>query len=195
VQRPVGRTAGRWIAGGALAALLVADVAWAESRDDVWTHSGASLAAFAGHWVRTEVERDDAARNAEIARVTEPMNFVTRSFARSLMRRRMQPETERVLTLATNALRVRVDGEERPALQPDGRLRATDAGEVTDRWLSDGRIEHTWSRGGDEGHGVVVWEVTEDGALVAHVVVMNPHYEGAMKYTTTYRRAGDAPLH
>jgi len=72
----------------------------------------------------------------------------------------------------------------------------SETGEVTDRWLPDGRIERTWSRGGDEGHGTVVWELSRDGALLsAHATAHNPHCEGAMQYTTPYRRAGDAPAH
>ncbi len=190
-QRPARRAAR--IASGALAALLVGVVAHAEPEVLALPDS---LAAFAGRWVRTEHARDDATRTAQIERVTASMSFVTRGFARSVMQSRMQPAAEIALTRGTDALAVLADAEERPALQPDGRLRQTPNSEVTDRLLPDGRIERTWNRGGDEGRGVVVWEVSPDGTLLfVRATAHNPHYEGAMQYTTTYRRAGDETAH
>ena len=49
---------------------------------------------FIGNWVRTERERDDAARDAMIERVTEPMSFAFRGFARGVMHKRMVPVEE-----------------------------------------------------------------------------------------------------
>ncbi len=49
------------------------------------------LSAFEGTWSRTRIERDYAAREAEIVRVTEFMSSLALGIARLLMSRRMRP--------------------------------------------------------------------------------------------------------
>jgi hypothetical protein len=71
--------------------------------------TAAGLDAFTGTWVRAERERDDAARDAMIVRVTEPMSFAFRGFARGVMRKRMVPVERYVIEQGAGAARIRND--------------------------------------------------------------------------------------
>jgi hypothetical protein len=143
------------------------------------------LEGFIGNWVRTERERDDAARDAMIERVTEPMSFAFRGFARGVMHRRMVPVERYVIEQFAGTTRIRNDrGQEFPL---DGRAHATDKDrEVTSRISESGEIEQVWKEGSDS-HGVTTWRI-DSGRLVVSQHVIDSHFEAPLDYSTTYRR-------
>ena len=146
----------------------------------------AGLDGFTGTWVRTENERDDAARDAMIVRVTEPMSFAFRGFARGVMRRRMVPVEHYVVEQNAGAARIRNDrGQEFPL---DGRPHGAEKErEVTSRLSETGEIEQVWKEGSDS-HGVTTWHLEDDGRLVVSQHVIDSHFEAPLEYSTTYRR-------
>ena len=146
----------------------------------------AGLVAFTGTWVRTERERDDAARDAMIVRVTEPMSYAFRGFARGVMRKRMVPVERYVIEQGAGAARIRNDkGVEFPL---DGRPHVTGKDrEVTSRLSETGEIEQVWRESSDS-HGVTTWRVEDGGRLVVSQRVFDSHFEAPLEYSTTYRR-------
>jgi hypothetical protein len=148
--------------------------------------AAAGLDGFTGTWVRSERERDDAARDAMIVRVTEPMSFTFRGFARGVMRRRMVPIERYVIEQIAGSARIRNDkGMEFPL---DGRPHVTGKDrEVTSRLMETGEIEQTWKEGADS-HGVTTWRLEPDGRLVVSQRVVDSHFEAPLEYSTTYRR-------
>ena len=148
--------------------------------------AAAGLDAFTGTWVRSERERDDAARDAMIVRVTEPMSFTFRGFARGVMRQRMVPIERYVIEQSEGSARIRNDkGVEFPL---DGRPHVTGKDrEVTSRLTETGEIEQTWKESSDS-HGVTTWRLESDGRLVVSQHVVDSHFESPLEYSTTYRR-------
>jgi len=146
----------------------------------------ARLVAFTGTWVRTERERDDAARDAMIVRVTQPMSFAFRGFARGVMRKRMVPVERYVIEQGAGAARIRNDkGVEFPL---DGRPHVTgEDREVTSRLSETGEIEQVWKEGSDR-HGITIWRLEDDGLLVVSQHVVDSHFDEPLEYSTTYRR-------
>ena len=165
--------------GGRLAAIL-AVAALASYAGAVPT----DLGGFAGTWVRDARERDDAARDEMIVRVTEPMSLAFRGFARGVMRRRMVP-VERYAIEAGEVPRIRNDkGVEHPL---DGQPRVMGEGrEVTSR-LVGGEIEQSWKEG--ESHGTTTWRLEDSDHLVVTQRVIDPHFTAPIEYATSYRRA------
>jgi hypothetical protein len=160
------------LAGVALATLPVAGAA-------------ARLDEFTGTWLRAERERDDAARDAMIVRVTEPMSFAFRGFARRVMRKRMVPGERYVIEQGAGVPRIRNDkGVEFPL---DGRPHGAGDREVTSRLSETGEIEQVWKEGSDS-HGVTTWRIEDDGRLVVSQHVIDPHFAAPLEYSTTYRR-------
>jgi hypothetical protein len=150
--------------------------------------SASDVDGFAGTWVRTERERDDAAREAMIVRVTEPMSFAFRSFARGVMRKRMVP-TERYVLEQGAAGVPQIRNDKGVVLPLDGQTHVTGENrEVTSRLSERGEIEQSWQEGSDS-HGTTVWRLTADGLLVVSHHVVDPHFEAPLEYSTTYRRA------
>ena len=144
------------------------------------------LDGFAGNWVRDARERDDAARDAEIVRVTEPMSFAFRSFARGVMRKRMVPSERYVVEHGAGAASIRNDAG--LVLPLAGRAHATAKDhEVVSRLSDRGEIEQSWTEGSDS-HGTTTWHLDGDGRLVVSQVVYDPHFDGPIEYSTTYRR-------
>lgn len=148
--------------------------------------SAARLDEFTGTWVRAEHERDDAARDAMIVRVTEPMSFAFRGFARGVMRKRMVPVERYVIEQGAGGARIRNDkGVEFPL---DGRPHGAESDrEVTSRLSETGEIEQIWKEGSDS-HGVTTWRIEDDGRLVVSQHVIDPHFAAPLEYSTTYRR-------
>ena len=143
------------------------------------------LDPFMGTWVRAERERDDAARDAMIVRVTEPMSFAFRSFARGVMRRRMVPVERYVIERGSVAPQIRND--KGVVLPVDGRAHVTQPDrEVTARLSETGEIEQVWKEG--DSHGVSTWRLEGDGTLVISQHVVDSHFEAPLEYSTTYRR-------
>jgi len=144
------------------------------------------LDRFVGNWVRTERERDDAARDAVIVRATEPMSFAFRDFARGVMRKRMVPVERYVIEQDAGAARIRNDrGQEFPL---DARAHVTEQGrEVTSRLSETSEIEQVWKEG--DSHGVTTWRIEDDGRLVVSQHVIDSHFEAPLEYSTAYRRA------
>ena len=101
---------------------------------------------FAGTWVRDARERDDAARDAMIVRVTEPMSFAFRGFARGVMRKRMVPIERYVVEQGAGAPQIRND---KGVVFPlDGQAHVTgEDREVTSRLSERGEIEQSWKEG------------------------------------------------
>jgi len=147
--------------------------------------AAAGLDGFSGTWVRTERERDDAARDAMIVRVTEPMSFAFRGFARGVMRTRMVPVEQYVVEPGAEAPRIRND---KGVVFPlDGRLHVTGNGrEVTSR-LANGEIEQAWKEGADS-HGTTTWRLDGGDRLIVSQHVIDPHFDAPLEYSTTYRR-------
>jgi hypothetical protein len=143
------------------------------------------LDAFTGTWVRAERERDDAARNAMIERVTEPMSFAFRGFARRVMRKRMVPVERYEVEQDAGVARIRND---KGVVVPiDGRSHQTQPDrEVTTRLSETGEIEQVWREG--ESRGVAIWRLEADGRLVISQRVVDSHFEAPLEYSTTYRR-------
>jgi hypothetical protein len=141
------------------------------------------VGGFAGTWVRHARERDDAARDQMIERVTEPMSVAFRGFARGVMRRRMVP-AERYVIEAGDAPRIRNDrGVDYPL---DGQPRVIDKDrEVTSR-VADGGIEQSWKEG--ESHGTTTWRLEDPDHLIVTQRVIDPHFEAPIEYSTSYRR-------
>jgi hypothetical protein len=148
--------------------------------------AAAGLDAFTGTWVRTERERDDAARDAMIVRVTEPMSFTFRGFARGVMRKRMVPVERYVVEQGAGALQIRND--KGMVFPIDGRPHVTGENrEVTSRLSETGEIEQSW-REGPDSHGVTTWRLEDDGRLVVSQHVIDSHFQAPLEYSTTYRR-------
>ena len=143
--------------------------------------------ALLGTWVRAEREQDDAARDAMIVRVTEPMSFAFRGFARGVMRKRMVPVEQYVVEQVAETPQIRND---KGVVVPlDGKPHVFDNGrEVISRITGPGEIEQTWKEGGDS-HGVTSWRLESDGRLVVSQRVVDSHFEAPIEYSTTYRRA------
>lgn len=144
------------------------------------------LDGFAGTWVRDAREHDDAARDAMIVRVTEPMSFAFRGFARGVMRKRMVPSERYVVEHGAGAPQIRND---RGMVFPlDGQVHVTGENrEVTSRLSERGEIEQSWKEGSDS-HGTTVWRLAGDGRLVVSQRVFDSHFEAPLEYSTTYRR-------
>jgi hypothetical protein len=141
---------------------------------------------FAGTWVRAERERDDAARNAMIVRVTEPMSFAFRGFARGVMRRRMVPSERYIVEPGAGALQIRND--KGMVFPIDGEKHATgDEREVTSRLSERGEIEQSWREGSDS-HGTTTWRLASSRQLIVSQRVIDRHFEAPLEYSTTYRR-------
>jgi hypothetical protein len=151
--------------------------------------SASDLDGFTGAWVRTERERDDAAREAEIVRVTERMSFAIRGFARGMMRRRIRPEER--YEIAKNSEGAWIRDDEGDVIRIDGRTHATGTGEESTCRLTDEReIEESWKHGA-ESHGVTVWRLADGGGrLVVSETIYNSNFEGPIEFSTTYERAG-----
>jgi hypothetical protein len=150
--------------------------------------TASELDGFAGTWVRSHRERDDAAREAEIVRVTEAMSFPLRGIARSMMRRRIRPHERYEIGKNGEGAWIRdADGEVTPV---DGRPHIEqDGSEVTARFTVEGAIEQSWKH--EESHGVTVWRLADGGdRLVVSETIYNSNFEGPMRYVTTYQRAG-----
>ena len=150
------------------------------------------LADFEGTWVRVDREREDAARYAEIDRVTEEMSFVFRGFARGVMRRRMRPIERWVVARGAEAVSIRTDsGAEYPL---DGRPHAgMEDQQVTSLFTDEGEIHQSW-RHGEESHGTAVWRLDEAGGrLVVSDRVLDSHFERPIEYSTTYERLDAEP--
>jgi hypothetical protein len=147
--------------------------------------ASAGLDAFTGTWVRVERERDDAARDAMIVRVTEPMSIAFRGFARGVMRKRMVPVERYVIEQGASGPQIRND--KGVVLPIDGRTHVTGQDrEVTARLSETGEIEQTWKEG--ESHGVSTWRLEPDGRLVIYQHVVDSHFDAPLQYSTTYRR-------
>ena len=143
------------------------------------------LEGFVGNWVRTERERDDAARDAMIVRVTEPMSFAFRGFARGVMRTRMVPVERYAIERAADGTQIRND--KGVVLPIDGRPHVTgEDREVIARLSGTGEIEQSWKEG--DSHGVAIWRLEPDGRLVISQHVVDAHFEAPLEYSTTYRR-------
>ncbi len=144
------------------------------------------IGGFEGTWVRDAHERDDAARDAEIVRVTEPMSFAFRGFARGVMRKRMVPIERYVVEQGGSAPQIRND---KGVVFPlDGRaLVMGENREVTSRLSEGGEIEQSWKEG-KESRGITTWRLDGDGRLVVSQRVFDAHFEGPIEYSTTYRR-------
>ena len=165
------------LCGSALVALVVAAPVRA---------SATGVDDFAGTWVRSERERDDAARDAMIVRATEPMSFAFRGFARGVMRRRMVPTERYVVERAEGTLQIRND--KGVVLPLDGRPHVTQPDrEVTARLTDAGEIEQVWKEG--DSHGISTWRLNADGRLVISQHVVDSHFDAPLEYSTTYRRA------
>jgi hypothetical protein len=144
------------------------------------------LDGFEGTWVRDARERDDAARDAMIVRITEPMSFAFRDFARGVMRRRMIPIEQYVVERGADAPQVRDDKDR--VFPLDGRAHLTGKNhEVTSR-LADGEIEQSWQEGPDS-YGTTTWRLEGDDHLIVSQRVIDPHFEAPIEYSTRYRRA------
>jgi hypothetical protein len=148
--------------------------------------TASGLDGFAGTWVRDARERDDVARDAMIVRVTEPMSFVFRGFARGVMRKRMVPVEQYVVEQGSGAPQIRND---KGVVFPlDGRAHVTGENrEVTSRLSERGEIEQSWKEGSDS-HGMTIWRLDDDGRLVVSQRVVDSHFETPLEYSTTYRR-------
>src|SRR5262249_39931472 len=121
---------------GALALLAISLVALAVRAP------ASGLDAFTGTWVRAERERDDAARDAMVARAREPMSFAFRGFARGVMRKRMVPSEQYVVEQAAGAPQIRND--KGMVFPIDGREHATGKDhEVTSRLVGSAEIEQS----------------------------------------------------
>lgn len=170
---------GAWIALGlvALATALVPSAAVA----------AAGLEAFAGEWVRVEKDRDDAAREAEIERITGQMNPVIGVVARAVMSRRMVPpdrytirgDGARGVIRAGSGSTFPVDGEPHTASDADAvTSRITEAGEILQAWRHD-----------EDLHGTTVWRLEDGGRrLVVSARVHGAHFADVIRYRTTYQR-------
>ena len=146
----------------------------------------AGINDFAGTWVRTERERDDAARDAVIVRATEPMSFAFRGFARGVMRKRMVPTERYVVERSEGELQIRND---KGAVYPiDGQPRTTGENrEVTSRLSDRGEIEQSWKEG-PESHGTTTWRLAGDRHLIVSQRVFDSHFAAPLEYSTTYER-------
>jgi hypothetical protein len=147
--------------------------------------AAARLDDFSGTWVRSERERDDAARDAMIVHVTEPMSFAFRGFARRVMRKRMVPVERYVIEQGDTGPHIRND---KGVVVPiDGRPHVTaEDREVTARLSELGEIEQTWKTG--DSHGVTTWRLDPDGRLVISQHVVDSHFDAPLEFSTTYRR-------
>jgi hypothetical protein len=147
----------------------------------------AALGAFAGTWVRDQRERDDAARDAAIARATEPLSAAFRPIARGVMRKRMVPAERYVIEPgAAPSIRNETTGV---AVPVNGLPHVIEEDhEVTSRIVAAGEIEQVWKHG--ESHGTTRWRLAPDrDHIVISQRVDDSHFEAPIVYTTTYRRA------
>ncbi len=96
------------------------------------------LERFRGTWVRVERERDDAARFAEIDRVTDSKSLLFRTLARAVMRRRTKPVDHYEVEYDGGIHWIRSNiGELYPL---DGRPRAGAEADAVISWVEDGQI-------------------------------------------------------
>jgi len=154
-------------------------------------HAGAAsgIGGFEGTWVRDERARDDAARDAEIVRVTEPMSVAFRGFARGVMRKRMVPAERYVVEQGADGPAIRNDvGMVFPL---DGRAHATAKDHQVTSRLGSGEIEQTWNEGSDS-HGTTTWRLAAGGNLIVSQRVFDSHFSSPIEYSTTYRRESTA---
>jgi hypothetical protein len=142
---------------------------------------------YLGKWLRVDHEADDAARYAAIDRATESMSIVFRSFARAVMRQRMQPVDEYVVEHDGEVGWIRSNiGEAYPLDgKPNG---GAEADSVVSR-IEGGLIRQSW-RHGDASHGETFWHLDESGErLVITEQVNDSHFAAPIEFSTTYRRA------
>ena len=146
----------------------------------------AALEPFRGTWVRVDTERDDAAREAVIDRVTEPMNFVFRGFARRVMRERMKPVESYTIEGNAGVALIRSNiGEEYPL---DGKPHGGSEADAVISSFEDGLIRQSW-RHGEDSHGVTLWRLDASGErLIISDRVHDPHFEQPIEFETTYGR-------
>jgi hypothetical protein len=152
----------------------------------VGASAASGIGGFEGTWVRDARTRDDAARDAEIVRVTEPMSFAFRGFARGVMRKRMVPAERYVVEQGAEGPAIRNDAG--IVFPLDGRRHATAKDhQVTSRLRDGGEIEQSWSQGSDS-HGTTTWRLAADGNLIVSQRVFDSHFASPIEYSTTYRR-------
>lgn len=145
------------------------------------------LETFAGEWVRVDAELDDAAREAEIERITARMNPVLGVVARAVMSRRMVPPDR--YTIRGDGTRGVIRAESGAEFPVDGQAHsAGDAEAVTSRLTDAGEIEQSW-RHDESLHGVTVWRLEDgDRRLVVRARVHGEHFADVVRYQTTYQR-------
>ena len=170
----------------AVAALRGVGLAWGLLVAVIPVHAlAAGLDGFTGTWERAERERDDAERDAMIVRVTEPMSFAFRGFARGVMRKRMVPVERYVVEQGAGAPQIRND--KGVVLPIDGHPHVTGENrEVTSRLSERGEIEQAWKEG--DSHGTTTWRLAGDRQLIVSQRVFDSHFEAPLEYSTTYQR-------
>lgn len=141
---------------------------------------------FCGTWVRVERERDDAARFAEIDRVTESKSFLFRTLARAVMRQRMKPIDRYEVEYDEGNHWIRSSVDELYPL--DGRLHAGVEADAVISWVEDGQIRQAW-RFGRDSHGTALWRLHPSGSrLTITEQVHDSHFEDAVEFSATYQR-------
>ena len=133
------------------------------------------LERFRGTWVRVEREPDDAARFAEIDRVTDSKSLLFRTLARAVMRRRTKPVDQYEVEYDGGIYWIRSNiGELYPL---DGRPRAGAEADAVISWVEDGQIHQSW-RFGHDSHGTAVWRLAPSGfRLTITEQVHGSHYD------------------
>ncbi len=173
---PPRRLSAGWRAGGtilpSLAGCLLLNAAPALA-------SPCSPTDLSGSWQRSHRSEDDAARDAEIERVTTSMNLVVRGIARTIMKRSMQAADRIEIGVTQDELRVRRDDDE-----SEIPLGANISIHTTRDTCS---IAETWAN--DASYGTTEWRLSRDRTrLTVHHIVHDPHFDSTLNYASRYRR-------
>ena len=149
--------------------------------------AGAADSEPTGLWARSESERaaDDAALEAEIERVTEPLSIWLQGIARAILRRNVTPTEHYRISREDGVLVIR--SAVGPVWRVDGRLERSEAGGTTSRWEPPDTLHQSWFHG--ETRGTTVWhfDAARDRLEIA-ITVHEARLPGPVRYSTRYRR-------
>ncbi len=147
-----------------LPALLVASSAAVDHTEDT---KPADLSRYEGTWMRVDREVEDAARSAEIERVTANLPFVARGAVRLLMRRKrkMLPPERCRITAEDGVLAIQDDDQVASRFILDGEQRPGGEDLLVRSWLEAGVVKQSWRQGADTD-GSTVWRLPDGGAVL-----------------------------
>ena len=149
------------------------------------------LRAYTGVWVRSDRQRDDLARAAEIDRATQGLPLLVRGIARVVIRRSMRPPERYVIRVDGEGLQIAADDDPEAVFRPGPEAAEVASGDetVTTR-IAAGVPEKAW-RHGENTHGSTRWRLLagdDDEILTVEEEVHDRRMGVPLDIRTRYRR-------